>query len=102
MPRIEPVVEKLCESQRQLLSAAAAVAPAQWRTAPAEGRWCAAQLVAHLMLVERSILGNADRISQNEPKPWPFYRRFHVPFAVVEKRMFPRKSPTAVYPQEIA
>jgi uncharacterized damage-inducible protein DinB len=99
---IEPIVLKLRESQRQLLSAADAVAREHWQTSPGEGRWCAAQLVAHLMLVERGVLGIADRISQKEPKSWPFYRRFHVPLKVVESRFLRRKSPPAVAPAEVA
>jgi uncharacterized damage-inducible protein DinB len=38
-------------------------------------------------------VSSADRISQKTPKEWPFYRRFHLPFKIVEKRWFRRKSP---------
>jgi len=99
--KVQPIIEKLRESQRQLLSVADAVCPEYWQTPPGEGRWCAGQLVAHLVLVERVVLSSADRISQKEPKHWPFYRRFHVPFTVVENRWLRRKSPPAVAPTEI-
>jgi len=99
--KVVRIVEKLRESQRHLLSAADAVAAEQWQLGPREGRWCAAQLVAHLMLVERGVLASADRLSQKEPKAWPFYQRFHVPLKVVETRFFRRKSPPAVAPAEV-
>ena len=47
------------------------------------------------MTVERAILSNADRMLQKPPKPVPFYKRFHVPMAVVESRLIRRKSPIA-------
>jgi len=100
--RVDPIVAKLRASQRELLSAADAVSSEQWQTAPEKGRWCAGQLVSHLMLVERGVLGSADRISQKEPKPWPFYMRFHIPLRIVESRILRRKSPQAVLPAEVA
>ena len=45
------------------------------------------------MTVERAILRNADRMLQKPPKSVPFYRRFHVPMAVVESRLIRRKTP---------
>lgn len=102
MSKAEPIFKKLRESQRQLLSAADAVPPEYWQTPPCEGRWCAGQLVAHLMLVERGVLSSADRISQKEPKSWPFYRRLHVPLRIVENRWFRRRSPAAMAPAGIA
>jgi uncharacterized damage-inducible protein DinB len=93
-----PIVEKLTQAQSLLLSAADSITPEQWQTAPAEGRWCAAEVVAHLTLVERGVLQNADRITQKEPKTWPFYRRFHMPLRIVEKRWIRTKSPRAVAP----
>ena len=102
MSRVDPIFAKLRGSQRELLSAADAVCSDDWQTAPGEGRWCAGQLVAHLMLVERGVLGSADRIAQKEPRPWPFYKRFHLPLKIVESRFLRRKSPQAVLPVEVA
>jgi uncharacterized damage-inducible protein DinB len=94
--RVEPIVQKLCEAQRGLLGAADLVPAEQWRVPPEEGRWSAGELVAHVMMVERAVLRNADRITQKEPEEWPFYRRFHLPLQLVERRWIRRKSPVAV------
>jgi len=99
---IEPIRHKLNDSRGRLLRAADAVSGEQWQVPPAEERWSAAQLIAHLTLVERFVLRNADRIAQGEPKSWPFYRRFHVPFVVLERRWFRRRSPGVVSPGEVS
>jgi len=102
MPKIEPILQKLDSSRRHLLSAADAVCSEHWQTPPSQGRWCAAQLVAHLALVERFILRKADQLTQGFPSARPFFARLHVPFAIVERGWFPRKSPARVTPGEIA
>ena len=77
------------------MRAADEVSANQWKTRPGEGRWSAGELVGHLITVERAILHNADRMLQRPAKSVPFYRRFHVPMAVVESRLIRRKSPIA-------
>jgi len=99
VPNLEPIVQKLAATRHQLLRAADMVPAERWRTSPSEGRWSACELVAHLMMIERAILRSADRISQKKPKEWPFYRRFHLPFKIVEKRWIRRKSPLALEPE---
>lgn len=58
-----------------------------------EGAWSAAEVVAHLITVERAVVGAAERIVQKEPKKVSVFRRFHMPFVVVERRLVRRKSP---------
>jgi hypothetical protein len=57
-------------------------------------------LVAHLCLVERGTLALADRIIQKQPKPRPFYKRLHLPIAMVESRVLKRTSPAIVTPPD--
>lgn len=96
---IEKVRKKLGETQRELLRAADLVPAEQWRAAPQEGRWSAGEVIAHLMMVERAVLRAADKVTHKEPKHWPFYRRFHMPFALVERRLIRRKSPIPLAPE---
>jgi len=44
-------------------------------------------------MVERAIIGGADRITQKTPKLIPFLKRFHLPLWLVESRLIRRKSP---------
>jgi uncharacterized damage-inducible protein DinB len=93
---LEAIVEKLCRSQGEFLTAADQVPASQWKTRPSEGRWSAAELICHLGDIERAILTRTDNVLQKVPRAVPFYKRFHVPMIVVEARFFPRKSPFSV------
>ncbi len=99
MPALATIIENLARAQRELLRAADAVPADQWKTRPAEGRWSAGELVGHLSLIERGILGRTDRLLQKPPKPMPFFKRFHVPMMIVEARVIRRKAPTPLEPQ---
>jgi len=93
MPALKTIVENLDRAQTELLRAADAVSANQWEARLGEGRWSAGELVGHLITIERAILRNADRMLQKPPKSAPFYKRFHVPMAVVESRLIRRKTP---------
>lgn len=96
MPVLEPILEKLARAQQCLLRAADAVPADLWMTNPRAGVWSAAELVAHLMTVERSVIRAADAILQEPPKKTPLFMRFHFPLAAVEVRLVRRKSPLPV------
>lgn len=49
--------------------------------------------MGHLIMVERAIIGSADKLLRKPPKSLPFFKRFHVPMMVVEARMIRRKTP---------
>lgn len=93
MPSLKTIVANLDSAQQTFLRTADSVPADQWRTAPGEGRWSAGELVGHLITVERAILRNVDKVLQKPPRAVPFYKRFHIPMAVVEFRLIRRKSP---------
>jgi uncharacterized damage-inducible protein DinB len=102
VPNLDPIVQKLDTTRRDLLRAADLVPFVHWQTPPNEGRWCAGAVIGHLTMVERYVLSSADSISQKPPKQWPFYRRFHLPFAIIERRVLKRKAPQRVQPEVLA
>jgi uncharacterized damage-inducible protein DinB len=98
VPALQTIAENLARAQREFLSAADHVPPDQWKRNPSEGRWSAGEVVAHLIMVERAILTGTDRLLQKPPKPWPFHKRLHLPMAIVEARLIPRKTPIPLDP----
>jgi uncharacterized damage-inducible protein DinB len=96
MPELKTITEKLARAQKEFLSAADSVPPEQWKISPGESRWSAAELVSHVMTVERTVIGGADKLLQKPPKVLPLFKRFHVPMALVESRLIRRKSPLPV------
>jgi uncharacterized damage-inducible protein DinB len=90
---LNPLFEKLSCAQRAFFRAADSVPAEQWNAKPKAEEWSAAELVAHLVMVERTIISSADRVTQKIPKPIPFLKRFHFPMWLVESRIIRRKSP---------
>jgi len=101
-PDIDLLAANLVKAQSEFLRAADAIAPQDWKVRPGEGRWSAAELVAHLVAVEKAIIEKADRVSQNRPRPMPLYKRFHLPMRLVESRLVRRKSPIPVDPASLS
>jgi len=93
------IIQNLARAQSELLRAADAVPRDLWKTSPGEGRWSAGELVGHLIMVERAIIGRADKLLKKPPKSPPFFRRFHVPMALVESRLIRQKTPIPLDPQ---
>ena len=93
MGTLEPILEKLAEAQAAFFRAADAVPPMKWNTKPSKQEWSAGELVAHLVMVERAVVGGADRVSQKVPKHIPYLKRLHLPVWLVESRIVRRKTP---------
>jgi hypothetical protein len=98
-PKIDFLIASLAKTQMGLLRAADAVPAEEWKTRPSEERWSAAELVAHLMMVERAVIAKADRVAQKPPKPLPLLKRIHLPMALVESRLIRRKTPIPIDPE---
>jgi hypothetical protein len=99
MDTITPILAKLAQAQSRLLRTADDVPADQWRARPARGGWCAAEVVAHLIMVERSVIGKADRIAQHPPKRFSRLQRLHLPLALVEARLIKRNTPVPIDPE---
>jgi len=93
VPSIQPILDKLARAQTTFFRAADAIPPGKWSRKPRAEEWSAAELVAHLIMVERAVVGGADRIIQKTPKHIPFGGRFHLPLWLVESRLIRRKTP---------
>ena len=70
MRPLNPILEKLSCAQTAFFRAADCVSAAQWNAKPQADEWSAAELVAHLVMVERAIIGSADRVMQKMPSPF--------------------------------
>jgi uncharacterized damage-inducible protein DinB len=93
---LKTIVENLHDARQCLLRTADAVPVEQWKTAPGKGQWSAGELVCHLIIIERAILKSSDRLLQKPPRTLPFYKRFHIPMAIVEARMMRLKTPIPI------
>jgi hypothetical protein len=90
---LETMLDKLAAAQTTFFRAADAIAPEKWNCKPKRDQWSAGELVAHLIMVERAVVGGADRISQKIPRHIPYLKRLHLPLWLVESRVIRRKTP---------
>lgn len=93
MRTLPPIREKLARAQTVFFRAADTITAERWGDCPGLNEWSAAQLVAHLVGVERAIVTRVDQLTQKEPIPIPFPKRLHLPMWLVEARVIRRKSP---------
>lgn len=93
MKALGRIVDKLSRAQRGFLRAADSIPADHWMTSPGAGAWSAAELVAHVCIVERAIIATSDKILQKSPKRIPLLKRFHLPFILAESRIVRFKSP---------
>lgn len=98
-PKLDHLLGKLGKTQTEFLRAADAVPAEGWKTSPGRGRWSAAELVAHLMMVEQAVIAKADKVSQKSPRKISMLRKIHLPMALVASRVIRRKAPVPVDPQ---
>lgn len=98
-PKLDSILDSLVKTQTGFLRAADAVPAADWKNSPGEGRWSAAELVAHLIMVERAVIEKADRVSRKSPKQISLLKKIHLPMALVATRVIRRKAPVPVDPK---
>ncbi|MGC1620572.1 MAG: DinB family protein [Candidatus Acidiferrum sp.] len=98
-PELDPLIANLARTQSIFLRAADAVAAEEWNTRPSQERWSAAELVVHLMMVERAVIEKADRVTQKLPRRIGLLKRIHIPMMLVELRVIRRKSPIPLAPE---
>ncbi|MGB7846529.1 MAG: DinB family protein [Candidatus Acidiferrum sp.] len=87
------IVEELAEAQSAFFRAADTIPVKHWNRKPRAEEWSAAEVVAHLVVVESAIVGRADRITQKAPRPVSFLKRFHLPIWLAKSRIIRLNSP---------
>ena len=86
MPDLGPLLDKLRRTREKFEAAAREVPEQHWRTPPREGAWSAAEIVAHVTMVETLMTGAASKITRKPPVVVPALKRLHVPVALVAWR----------------
>jgi len=96
MASLDPILEKLATAQDRLLRAAHAIPSDLWNTPPRKGAWSAAEVIAHVITIERTVVVVAAKILKKQPKQTPLLKRFHLPLAFAEVRLMRLKTPIPV------
>ncbi len=96
MMNLGPLLENLHRTRETFTSAARKVPEEHWRTPPREGGWSAAEVVAHVTMVETLMTGAAAKITRKPPVTVPLSKRFHIPVALVAWRVVRVETPVPI------
>ena len=99
MRDIAPILKHLYATRKKFLAAIASVPANRWQESPCAGAWSAAEIVAHVTLVERAINKNANRILSAPPASIPLRKRLHVPIWISTWRFFRVKTSIPLKPE---
>jgi hypothetical protein len=97
MRDIAPILEHLRATRQKFLATIASVPGERWQVAPRAGAWSAAEVVAHVTLVERAVNKNSNRILSAPPASMPLHKRLHLPIWISTWRLFRVK--TSIHPK---
>src|SRR5713101_2509211 len=87
MPSLDAILEKLAVAQERLLRAAEAIPADLWNTPPRKGCWSAAEVIAHVLTIERTVIVVAGKILKKQPKQTPWLKRFRLPHEFAQIRL---------------
>lgn len=99
MPHLPPIQAKLEQAQSGFLRAADESPAERWAEKTRTEEWSAAEITAHLIMVERAVVSAATHIVQKQPRSFPLWKRLHLPIWLAEIRIVRLKAPFPVDPQ---
>lgn len=93
MRDVTPIIQRLNSVRARLESAAHSVPPDLWRKTPRPSAWSAAEVIAHLTMVEGAITEGAIKLLRGGPRSVSLWKRFHLPVWLAEWRGIRVKTP---------
>jgi len=102
MTDVAPIIAGLEQSRSTLLAVAARMPADLWQKPPRPGAWSAAEVFAHLWMVEDRTAGTAARLILASPKPVPFWKRLHLPVWLLQARWLKVRTPIPLVPALVA
>ena len=102
MADVRPFVERLERARTNLLAVTEQIPSEQWNQRPEPDCWSAAEVIAHLGMVESAVQKGMQKLLATEPRPVPFWKRIHIPPIVSLTRLVKVKTPLPLDPALLA
>lgn len=99
MSNLARIIRHLYASRAGLEAAAKAVPPGYWQKPPRAGAWSAAEVIAHLIMVEGAITDGAIRLVRGAPPRVPLWKRLHLPAWLAGWRSIRTRTPILLDPK---
>jgi hypothetical protein len=102
MRDVTRIIQRLNSIRTRLESAAHSVPPDLWRKPPRPSAWSAAEVTAHLTMVEGAITEGAIKLLRGGPRSVPLWKRLHLPVWLAGWRGIRVKTPIPLDPTLLA
>lgn len=99
---LAPIFRHLQASRAKLLSVAEEVSDPHWRESPAAGCWSAAEVIAHVGMVEERTIFGMKRLLRAAPQSVPLGKRLHLPLAIAAWRGRKVRTPIPLDPARVS
>ncbi len=99
MTDVGRIIAQLSRVRAGLDSAVNGVPAELWREPPRPGAWSAAEVIAHLTMVEGTITDGAAKRVRGAPPAVPLWKRLHLPVWLAEWRGIRVKTPIPLDPK---
>lgn len=91
--RIQEIEEYLGRARRGLMEAARQIPENRWKQTPRPGAWSGAEVIAHLITVERRTVDGLGKITNEALREPPFWKGWRLPLGFAKWRGVKIKSP---------
>lgn len=99
---VPSLLDQLARVRAGLHAALARIPAERWREAPRPGAWSAAEVAAHLLMVEGAITDGAAKLLTKSPRPVPWHKRLHLPVVFARWRWLRARTPLPLDPTLLA
>ncbi|HVN09587.1 MAG TPA: DinB family protein [Patescibacteria group bacterium] len=93
MRDVAAIVELLNRAHMDFLEACERIPQNRWKKSPASGGWSAAEVVAHLTMVEATVWNGVREELSGRPKRYSLWNKMHIPVSMSAWRAVKRKTP---------
>ncbi|HUJ40757.1 MAG TPA: DinB family protein [Candidatus Acidoferrales bacterium] len=107
MRDVAAIVELLNRSHLAFLEACERIPENRWKKSPPKGGWSAAEVVAHLTMVESAVWNGVREELSKRPGRYSLWQKMHIPVSMSAWRAVKRKTPVPldsnlVRPRDVA
>jgi uncharacterized damage-inducible protein DinB len=86
MKDLAPIFDFLKTSRTRFISAANEIPDSKWRQSPGVDIWSAAEIVAHVGMIEELIIAGCRKVAHADPRPVSTLKKIHLPIALATWR----------------
>jgi hypothetical protein len=101
MKSLIPILAFLRKSRNRFIATADEIPDTNWLQSPSTDVWSAAEVLAHVAMIEESIMAGCKKVSQSAPRHVPVLKKIHPPLRIAVWRGRKIRSPIPIDPERV-